>query len=463
MRSMLPRALRWFALAGFLSVLGACVLPSMAQACSCSRRSTAEALKDAAVVFEGTTLATYEGWSRLQVLRVEKVYKGHDRLGQLAGVTVLGKGSSSAMWLEHGTRYLIYAQARGHALTVSMCSRTKPMSQAEEDLRVLEPKEFRSNFDLAPTPDRDWLKVTLAPDWAFETGRMQRLELRVEPSSNLPRVPIAAVLAVDLSVTGGQRARVVDVARATIDALPNGAHLAIVGLAAPNVVLFESTPIDERTRADMHAAIDALPTGKPTTLANAAWLAAGHVEHAPFDAAARFMVVASAGGAKDEKLTVDEQCNRLSSAASRIRHEYTEVSAFSLDDKVGAKNLELLADGTGGRFHAASVDVEAAIADDVGRWQRVVGGLATVELKTHGGVEIVGARGLVQPGSRRLGEVQIGNLFDGETISRSLYLDIPDSLEVDDPLVSVRLRYLDPKGTSAQAVEEVELGWSGPP
>jgi len=323
--------------------------------------------------------------SRLQVLRVEKVYKGHDRLGQLGGVTVLGKGSSCAMRLVHGTRYLIYAQARGHALTLSMCSRTKPMSQAEEDLRILEPREFRRNFDLAPTPDRDWLKVTLAPDWAFETGRVQRLELRVEPTSSVPRVPIAA------------------------------------------------------------------------------WLAAGHVEHAPFDAAARFMVVASAGGATDEKLTVDEQCNRLSSAASRIRHESTEVSAFSVDDKVGAKNLELLADGTGGGFHAASVDVESAIADDVARWQRVVGGLATVELETHGGVEIVGARGLVQRGSRRLGEVHIGSLFDGETITRSLYLDIPEGLEVDDPLVSVRLRYLDPKGTSAQAIEEVELGWSGPP
>ena len=463
MRSMLPRALRWFALAGLLSVLGAWAFPSATRACSCTRQSVTEALEKAAVVFEGTTLASYEGWSRQQVLRVEKVYKGRDRLGQLAGVTVLGKGSSCAMKLQHGQRYIVYGQARGHALTVSMCSRTKLISSAEEDLRMLEPAEFRRNFDLQPTPDRDWLEVSLSPDWALPDGRLQKLEISVKPTATMPRVPIAAVLALDLSVTGTQRARVVEVARATIDALPNGAYLSIVGLSAPNVEVLGSTAIDERSRADMHAKIDALPTGKPAVLGPSGWLAAARVGDAPFEAAARLMVIASAGGAEDEKLSAEERDKRLANAAERIRYHNVDVSVFSVDDAAGKKNLGILTDASKGRFHSDSEDVEAAIAADVARMQRVVGGLATLELTTHGGADIVGARGLHMRRSRRLAHVLIGNLVEGESTTRTLFLDIPDSFEVDDPLVSVRLRYLDPSGTSAQAFETVDLGWNGPP
>ena len=459
MREMLPRAGRWIAL---LSVLGALAVPRTARACSCTRRSVAEAVKDAVAVFEGTALATYEGWSRTQVLRVERVYKGRDRLGQLAGVDVLGKGNSCGMTLQHGTRYLVYARGRGHSLTVSRCSRTATIDSADEDLHVLEAPKYRRNFDLRPTPDRDWLKVALEPDWTFDTGRVQRLEITVEPTKSTPRVPIAAVLALDLSTTGAERDRVVTVARTTIDALPNGAHLAIVGLSAPNVPLVESTAIDEQTRADMHATLDKLPNGKPTTLHASVWLASTHVDHAPFEAAAKFMIVAATGMARDAKLSANEQRTRLESAASRIHGQFTRVDVFAVD-KAGAKDLELLADLTQGRFHDAGADIESAVADDVARWQRVVGGLATVELVAHGGAQLVGAYGVAQHRSRGLGLIRIGSLFEGETVSRTLYFDIPDSFDVGNPLVSVRLRYLDPSGTSAQAFETIELNWDGPP
>jgi len=462
MRSMLPRALRWFALVGLLSVVGSFAFPSTAEACSCRRRSVADAVKDAAVVFEGTSLASYEGRSRQQVLRVEKVYKGQDRLGQLAGVSVLGKDTSCEMTLQLGKRYLVYAHARGHALTVALCSRTKEIASADEDLDVLEAAAFRRRFDLTPTPDRDWLGVELAPAWAFPEGRVRRVEVTVEPTGTPPTVPISAVLAVDLSVTGAQRTRAVEVARATIDAMPNGAHLAIVGLAAPNVVLLESTAVDEHSRADMHAKLDALPTGKPTPLASSAWLAAAQASHAPFEAAARFVVVASAGGSEDAKQTAEERARRLERAANRIRHEYTEVTTFSLDDTTGARNLETLAEVTKGRFHSASVDVQDAVATDIARWRRVVGGLAMVELELHGDAEIVGAQELSLRRSRKLGQIHIGNLFAAQAVTRTLYLDIPEGLEPGAPVVSVRLRYLDPSGTSAQAVETVELEWSEP-
>jgi hypothetical protein len=110
---------------------------STARACECASLTPAEAYAQADAVFEGRVLEVSpapnqaEGTHRLR-LWVVRAWKGvtaeHvDLLAAPACGNELVKDQS----------YFVYASAQGDTLALGECSRTRPMSEADEDQRVL--------------------------------------------------------------------------------------------------------------------------------------------------------------------------------------------------------------------------------------------------------------------------------------------------------------------------------------
>lgn len=140
-----------------LTVLGLVVLlPDCASACSCvalpgtPRERASEALSDSAAVFsgkvvdfersppptsmmEGTIVTILGGGTATASLRVSEVWKGPTR--QTVQITTeADSGVGCGYPFEEGREYLVYAEKGS---SVSLCSETKPLSEAGPDLEAL--------------------------------------------------------------------------------------------------------------------------------------------------------------------------------------------------------------------------------------------------------------------------------------------------------------------------------------
>lgn len=128
------------ALVLFLAGLGLVLTPKSSHACSCSRVSPSEALESSYAVFMGTvaSIRYHESGAGTGYIgetaefEVDTVWKGP--VSQTIYAKPSSYNSSCGFGFAQGATYLVYADS---AFSVSMCSRTSPVSRATEDLAVL--------------------------------------------------------------------------------------------------------------------------------------------------------------------------------------------------------------------------------------------------------------------------------------------------------------------------------------
>ena len=124
-----------------LACLSGLLTVEQASACKCAPQTVQEALAQADVIFEGRVrqIQPSEDQRSLQVsLAVVRSWKA---LEDVESVTVATSASSASCGFsfEQDRSYLVYARRAKDdgALQVSLCSRTRGMSQAAEDLAAL--------------------------------------------------------------------------------------------------------------------------------------------------------------------------------------------------------------------------------------------------------------------------------------------------------------------------------------
>ena len=123
---------------------GAVIFPAQARACSCVQMSPADALAASVAVFEAKVTAiapgpappAFQARSLRVTLRVTRGWKGLDQ-EEVLTVHTAGNGALCGYAFEVGQSYLVYAHGELADLTVSLCSRTRPMADAEQDLKEL--------------------------------------------------------------------------------------------------------------------------------------------------------------------------------------------------------------------------------------------------------------------------------------------------------------------------------------
>lgn len=112
-------------------------------ACSCiPPKSPSETLKEAAAVFSGKVLKirrqkTGSGsLSQVEVvMRVETVWKGVDKT--TIRISTASHSDACGYSFKEGNSYLVYAYGNAEDLSTSICSRTRRLSDAQDDLREL--------------------------------------------------------------------------------------------------------------------------------------------------------------------------------------------------------------------------------------------------------------------------------------------------------------------------------------
>lgn len=138
------KSLRYSPLIALLAIFA---LPQPCLACYCIPPPTpAEGLTKADAVFRGRVIATpswppLSGYVRRDIaFRVETSWKGQVAPEVLV-VDGWGAATSTCTYqLESGVEYLVYARAdREGTLSVEVCNRTRPVSEAADDLRALGP------------------------------------------------------------------------------------------------------------------------------------------------------------------------------------------------------------------------------------------------------------------------------------------------------------------------------------
>lgn len=106
--------------------------PSMATACSCVEQDIlpVQEMAQSTEVFSGRVVTvTPSGSDKAARLLVERVWKG-----DVGRNVILPIGTSTCSYhFVAGERYIVYA----HNWNTSVCSRTRPLSEAQEDLVVL--------------------------------------------------------------------------------------------------------------------------------------------------------------------------------------------------------------------------------------------------------------------------------------------------------------------------------------
>ena len=117
--------------------------PARAAACSCMQQSPEDAAAAADAIFEGrvvTLEAPAEGDQSTPVrvtVAVTQQWKGVD--GEEVELTTAANSAMCGYNFELDQVYLIYAYEEDGALAVSLCSRTQPADQADEDRTHLGP------------------------------------------------------------------------------------------------------------------------------------------------------------------------------------------------------------------------------------------------------------------------------------------------------------------------------------
>ncbi|MGD8860941.1 MAG: MYXO-CTERM sorting domain-containing protein [Myxococcales bacterium] len=113
---------------------------STARACSCrSPAPPAEAREAAAAVFEGRVISVERGEPAGGPVRVKlsvvRTFGGD--LGEVVTVRTGGSSAACGFGFQQDQSYLVYASEHDGQLQVSLCSRTRAMADAAEDLKVL--------------------------------------------------------------------------------------------------------------------------------------------------------------------------------------------------------------------------------------------------------------------------------------------------------------------------------------
>ena len=124
------------------------LIPDCASACTCESTSSngqkdiESELSSSEAVFSGEVVDFEKGssiaapWPTETVsFRVSVVWKGQER--ETLEVGTATQGSACGYAFEEGREYLVYADDGKQDLEVDLCSRTKPLSEAEADLEVL--------------------------------------------------------------------------------------------------------------------------------------------------------------------------------------------------------------------------------------------------------------------------------------------------------------------------------------
>lgn len=113
-------------------------LPVASYACSCQAPAPVEeSFRDAAAVFRGTVIAATEDSQKGMIYRVrlDEIFKGVE--GETVVVIGGHAGGGCGVFARVGDEYLWYLNRSGQELQASICSRTKIIAQATDDLTAL--------------------------------------------------------------------------------------------------------------------------------------------------------------------------------------------------------------------------------------------------------------------------------------------------------------------------------------
>ena len=146
-----------------------------AQACSCMRATPEQHFESANAVFSGRVVNVITPRRNTQrpqfsfpqkrvMFEVSDVWKGQERRRLM--VMTSDSSASCGFNFTEGESYLVYASRSDNRLTTSLCSGTKLLSQAQEDLRMLEDPETPSNTITFNTLEKSWNSGIAEP---FET------------------------------------------------------------------------------------------------------------------------------------------------------------------------------------------------------------------------------------------------------------------------------------------------------
>lgn len=127
-------AMAFPAIAGVVAIL----IPSSGEACRClPKPPPREALDKAVAVFLGQARSVKGSIRRTYAFGVRRYWKGD--VGRNAEVTTAASSAACGVSFRIGESYLVYASkaATGRGFATSICTRTRPESAAQEDLRVL--------------------------------------------------------------------------------------------------------------------------------------------------------------------------------------------------------------------------------------------------------------------------------------------------------------------------------------
>lgn len=125
-----------------LALVAGLTLSDAVFACSCVMPPGPEAARDASdAVFSGKVTGIARSGRMLEVtIQVDRAWKGAP-CGELTLETA-ADGATCGFGFEEGKSYLVYAAEEG-GLTTNLCTRTRSIDQAEEDLAALGEPEKR--------------------------------------------------------------------------------------------------------------------------------------------------------------------------------------------------------------------------------------------------------------------------------------------------------------------------------
>lgn len=136
-----------------------------AQACSCMRATPEQHFESANAVFSGRVINVITPRRNTQrpqfsfpqkrvMFEVSDVWKGQERRRLM--VMTSDSSASCGFNFTEGESYLVYASRSDNRLTTSLCSGTKLLSQAQEDLSMLEDPETPSNTVAFESLEKDF-------------------------------------------------------------------------------------------------------------------------------------------------------------------------------------------------------------------------------------------------------------------------------------------------------------------
>jgi len=125
-----------------LAVVGMMLAANLTvQACRCAPPPPADkAFAEAVAVFVGTVQEVKrEEQSRVKIvtLTVEQAWKGLAADQKTVTVSTCASGACCGYGFQEKQSYLVYAHGDGKSLDVSLCSRTRPLANADKDIEVL--------------------------------------------------------------------------------------------------------------------------------------------------------------------------------------------------------------------------------------------------------------------------------------------------------------------------------------